>query len=514
MDKFKEAYALAVDELTARDATGRVFGQPKREGQKIVRNEFAICQKAEIYLKEQIQKFKELIAEGYIGSLSFRQMLMSFRGCCFFYGRYLDAYKEESPIEDHPRVAYDESIFRILLEEGEDSLDEERLEDELKPLQRMYYRGEDVRFSEKVKEMESAVMENTAKLYTGDYSKLLGPDKLTDVLREFLKNLKQEMADFRIESIRQLRIITDEFIDLTPQLNKLLMNSIFNQNRGKLDQESSHRLQQFDTANQLSKDLKDENIVALRPNLNHPDNKEDLEKLNQTEEKRKMDQKASIEKFQQEYSQMYFDEANKYFVRVLNNISFLLTFYDNFILHEDYIQLPGDENVVKKHLNLKKLMIMQQKGELTDTSSWRSLRKAWKTYELNMFKYNELVFDFAHAEGESAEQDTKKKGGKKKAPTKKNAKKGKDKKGGKKGVDKEELTAEREEGKTIPQISYKTVMQKSAYSSFDVNLTEFKRRFDLELQTMESQVEKLQKEELQFEFYWQLTNKRLFDDEI
>jgi hypothetical protein len=43
MEKFREAYAIAVDELTARDATGRVFGQPKREGQKIVRNEFAIC---------------------------------------------------------------------------------------------------------------------------------------------------------------------------------------------------------------------------------------------------------------------------------------------------------------------------------------------------------------------------------------------------------------------------------------------------------------------------------------
>jgi len=55
---------------------------------------------------------------------------------------------------------------------------------------------------------------------------------------------------------------------------------------------------------------------------------------------------------------MYFDEANTYFVRVLNNISFLLTFYDNFILHEDYIALPGDENHVKKHLNLKQLMIM------------------------------------------------------------------------------------------------------------------------------------------------------------
>jgi hypothetical protein len=160
---------------------------------------------------------------------------MTFRACCFFYGRYLDAYKEESPIEEHVRVTYDETIFKIPLEEGEDELDEERKEDELKPLGRLFYRGEEVKFVQKVSEMESAVKENTAKLYTGEYSKLLGADKLTDVLREFLKNLTTEMNEFRIESIRQLRIITDDFIDIVPQLNKLLMNSIFNQNRGKLD---------------------------------------------------------------------------------------------------------------------------------------------------------------------------------------------------------------------------------------------------------------------------------------
>jgi hypothetical protein len=217
--------------------------------------------------------------------------------------------------------------------------------------------------------------------------------------------------------------------------------------------------------------------------------------------------------FTGEYAEMYFEEANKYFVRALNNATFLLTFYDHWILHEDYITLPGDENTVKKHLNLKKLMIMQQRGELTDTSSWRSLRKAWKTYELTMFSYKELKFNFAHAEGESEEGAT---GGKKatKKKAKKPAKGKKDK--GKKGKkdDSDQITAEREEGKTIPQVSYKTVMQKSAYSSFDVNLKEFKRRFDVELQAMEENVDKLQKEELQFEFFWQLSNKRLFDDEI
>ena len=80
----------------------------------------------------------------------------------------------------------------------------------------MYYRGEDIRFLHKIKELDTAVRNSTLKLYVGEYSKLLGADKLTDVIRDFLANLKQEMEDFRIESIRQLRIITDSFLDITP----------------------------------------------------------------------------------------------------------------------------------------------------------------------------------------------------------------------------------------------------------------------------------------------------------
>lgn len=175
---------------------------------------------------------------------------------------------------------------------------------------------------------------------------------------------------------------------------------------------------------------------------------------------------------------------------MLNNISFLLTFYDNWILFQDYIKLPGDENETKKHLNLKKLMQMQSKGELTDTKNWRSIRKIWKTFDLNWFRYKKLAFDFARAEGELQEEKGGKPGAKKKAPAQaakkpaakkpapannKNAKKGQ----------KEELVAEREEGRTIPQISYKTIMQKTAYHIFEERLAEFKALFDSGLSATE-----------------------------
>lgn len=240
LEKFNQAFAVAIDELTARDATGKVFGQPKREGQKIVRNEFAICQKAEMHLKEQVVSFRKDLEDQYVGSLSFRQKLMSFRACCFFYGRYLQAFTDESPLEEHPRVVYDESLFRVLLEDGKDDQDDERKEEELKPLQRLFYRGADVRYAQKITETENAVREHTGKLFVGQYSKFLGPDKLTENIRAFLTNLKLEMSTFRIESIRQLRLITEEFIQLVPELNRLLITSIFKQNIGRIEQDSSH----------------------------------------------------------------------------------------------------------------------------------------------------------------------------------------------------------------------------------------------------------------------------------
>lgn len=160
---------------------------------------------------------------------------MSFRSCCFFYGRYLQAFTDDSPLEEHPRVGYNEALFRVLLEDGEDDLDDSRREEELKPLQRLYYRGAEIRFTQKIKEMEAAVRDHTAKLYVGQYSKFLGQDKLTDNIRAFLNSLKTEMDTFRIESIRQLRLITEEFIQLIPGLNSLLITSIFKQNKGRIE---------------------------------------------------------------------------------------------------------------------------------------------------------------------------------------------------------------------------------------------------------------------------------------
>ena len=51
-----------------------------------------------------------------------------------------------------------------------------------------------------------------------------------------------------------------------------------------------------------------------------------------------------------------FEQGNNFFKMMLNNFEFLMVYYDNLILFEDFEKLPGDEEIVKKHDNLRTLL--------------------------------------------------------------------------------------------------------------------------------------------------------------
>lgn len=49
--------------------------------------------------------------------------------------------------------------------------------------------------------------------------------------------------------------------------------------------------------------------------------------------------------------------GDDYSKEMLNNFEFIMMFYDRLILSEDFIKLPGDEEINKKPENLKKIMV-------------------------------------------------------------------------------------------------------------------------------------------------------------
>jgi len=61
--------------------------------------------------------------------------------------------------------------------------------------------------------------------------------------------------------------------------------------------------------------------------------------------------------------EVYFSECNNFFMNLINNLTFTMLYYDKWVLNEDYIKLPGDENVEKRHMNLRKLLIKKEKGD-------------------------------------------------------------------------------------------------------------------------------------------------------
>lgn len=511
LEKIEDAYDIAVDELSARDAKGPIFGEPVRLSQKIVREELTLCQSVQAILKNNLTSIKQNIEDGYIGTLSIRAQLVSFRESCLFYGRYLEAFKEESPLTDFPRISYNEVQMGIAISDEEKEEDEKRSIDELKQLQRFYYRGNDLKFEDKINELENAIKDKTAAVYTGEYSKLLGPDKLTDVLRSLMEETREEMDQFKIDAIRQLRLVTNELVELGPAVSRLIYQSLHKKVTGKISQENQHVDNLFDESLKQSIKLRELHIVQLRPNLNHPDNVEELEELNNKEKERNQIALKSIETYSKEVKDLWFNQSNILFVSLLNNFEFLQKFFDCWILHEDYIKLPGDESLVKKHLSLRKLLIKKKKGELTDTSSLRSIKKSWKVYELNMFSIDEKVFEFK-VSGEledPVEGKDKKKDKKKKAPAKKQ---GKGKVG--KGAKDSEPEEGQKKGFSKPITSFKSSMQKGSFNSMNSLLSDFKAQFDQKVEDLIKSTEKFEKDEYHFEFFWQTTNRRLFEDSI
>jgi len=402
--KFQDAYAIAIDELAARNGTGKVFGKTRRVAQEIVRTEISNCIRADQNMANLLNDIESLAKKFEAHTMSFddiktlwsnlRQKMMSFRNCAFFFGRYLAAFNDKSPLEEMPRVTYIEDTLDARLKDNEKADDDQRKVKELQPLEQIYYRGDKVKFADRIKDMETALAQEVAKLYVQQYAKYLGPDKTTDVLRAFVVSLRKEMEEFRITAIRQLRTLTDKFLEITPEICKALFGSIKDRYEDELRSRVDKVEARWKKVYSDSDSKKEQHLKNLRPGMAHPYNKTQLQTLLSDESKRAATVAQELDTRTSTVVTAYFETCNTYFQKTLNSFYFLLMLFDNSVMSEDFIKLPGDEEVEKPHLSLKKLMIMQQKGELKDTSSLRSIVKKWSTYPLEMFALAGKTFDF------------------------------------------------------------------------------------------------------------------------
>lgn len=75
------------------------------------------------------------------------------------------------------------------------------------------------------------------------------------------------------------------------------------------------------------------------------------------------------------------ENSQKFYVAYLNNVRALITIFDKLLPKKDFIKLPGDEIVEKKHANVKMLTATMTNADL----SRRTTRK-WPGLGPNVFE--------------------------------------------------------------------------------------------------------------------------------
>jgi len=190
----------------------------------------------------------------------------------------------------------------------------------------------------------------------------------------------------------------------------------------------------------------------------------------------------------------------------LNNIRALIVLFDGVIYKEDFIMLPGDEIVEKKHKNIKHLMAMDRNTDL----SKRATRK-FPGLGQCVFKVDfEKEFKAYAQEGEPVEEVKRPSSGKSGRPSssKRPPSGGKNAKGQAQQEPPKDPDVVENEINTEIEVQ-NTAHHKSIIKWRNENYTSFKTRFQKSLNLIMERFDGYRKEEVRFQTYWNSNLKEI-----
>jgi hypothetical protein len=144
---------------------------------------------------------------------------LKINNCLYSYGKYLDSFK--------PNFTY--SVSRISLREKDEIIDitakdeleedDKRKHNELSNLGLLYKlitnpvtndknkdKDKFPSFINEINSIDDKVKQECIKIYTGEFAKIINnPEKMPNSLVVFIQNVKSDMENFRLKSIRDLR---------------------------------------------------------------------------------------------------------------------------------------------------------------------------------------------------------------------------------------------------------------------------------------------------------------------
>jgi hypothetical protein len=126
-----------------------------------------------------------------------------------------------------PRISYLETKFDTVLEPESMDLDRKNIEEDLEGMGPLFFQKDGKRFSEWVTEIEKVIKEEAQRIYAGEKAKYLtGADKCPEYLRAYIDNMRRNLDEFKIQSIRDLRNSCEELSALAPRISEMMFGAI------------------------------------------------------------------------------------------------------------------------------------------------------------------------------------------------------------------------------------------------------------------------------------------------
>ena len=399
MKDIENKYAIANENIMAKEAIGKKFGLPRRIVNDIIIQIKIKCNLAQDGLNnlykelvnminsfdniKDLDKLNEALIKNDL-PLNVRKQLQKINSCVWNYGKYIEAFKQNLlDTYQLSRVIMRENVESHEIVEKEDiDLDEKLKKDELLCLGILgqilsdnnpqnqgdkkkggNVSGNDGTFNNEIKVIDEKIRSECAKIYTGNFAKFLNPtEKIPDSLIPFLNNTKNDMELMRLKFVKDLRTFCQNLYKFSINIPESVIKFIFSHTCLMNNNEIKKITNEYIKEKKLSEKTKKELFSILGPYLANPYY---LEKLNEMDNKELKRNEDFIKKLNETQFNLIVNEeekSNAFTIRLLNNFACLLTLFDNFIFEEEFISL-GDEEYFKKRQNYNDLLKLKDSIE-------------------------------------------------------------------------------------------------------------------------------------------------------
>jgi hypothetical protein len=128
---FEDKYVIALEDLSAKDGTGKKYGKPRRVAQERLRAEMTKCEKSQECIEKLIKELRkrfdlfetashfDIMSQNPSLPLQIRKIMMTVRACIARYAIHIEALKPTCPVGEMPRVSYNEEKFDLVMDEKE-----------------------------------------------------------------------------------------------------------------------------------------------------------------------------------------------------------------------------------------------------------------------------------------------------------------------------------------------------------------------------------------------------------